>query len=206
MGDRMGGREAKGSSLKLSKKNPGAPASRQRTVAQVRSLTYELDSLDDSSFAQVGPVLPIFSPPPPLPGPGKNFDCGAAMVSKPCLPCSETAEIFETYLDVSRILLLNLNLKLTPNPICSCRGSSTATATGSSSGRGVRAISAASRRGPPTSPNSRYAFSLLLISRFEAPHTSTLASDFTKKQVALFLFFLSVSCEPCEPPSPCSML
>jgi len=64
MGDRGGGREPKGGSLKLSKKNPGAPAGKAKKTAAS------------------GPVGPSVSAPPPIPGEGTHFDCSVALLSR----------------------------------------------------------------------------------------------------------------------------
>lgn len=64
MGDRMGGREAKGSSLKKSKKNPGCATAKMKKEKKV------------------DPVGPSFSAPPPVPIVGDYFDCGAALSSR----------------------------------------------------------------------------------------------------------------------------
>ena len=64
MGDRGGGRESKGTSLKNSKKNPGS------TAAKVKK------------EARAGPTR-LKSEPPPLPVDGGRFiDCGAALLSR----------------------------------------------------------------------------------------------------------------------------
>jgi hypothetical protein len=65
MGDRSGGRESKGTSLKKSKNNPGASAARVKTVAK--------------AVGQSGPVVSL---PAPAPGREKFFDCGVALLSR----------------------------------------------------------------------------------------------------------------------------
>jgi hypothetical protein len=69
MGDRGGGREPKGASLKKSKKNPGAPAAKQKKAS--------LKALGVSS----GPVASL---PAPLPiyAEKSYFDCGVALLSR----------------------------------------------------------------------------------------------------------------------------
>lgn len=62
MGDRGGGREAKGTSLRLSKKNPGAPAAKAKS--------------------KPGQNVSLVNLPPPPPGPGSYIDCGAALLSR----------------------------------------------------------------------------------------------------------------------------
>eukprot|EP01041_Mallomonas_annulata_P005652 gene5652-11402_t len=64
MGDRSGSREPKLSSLKKSKKNPGAPAGRTKRLQKSESS---------------GPSI---SSPPPLPGPEPYFDCAMAILSR----------------------------------------------------------------------------------------------------------------------------
>jgi Tat protein secretion system quality control protein TatD with DNase activity len=64
MGDRGGGREPKGASLRTSKKNPGAPSGKKTTK---------------KAEENKGPVT---SRPPPRPGPGSHFDCGAALLGR----------------------------------------------------------------------------------------------------------------------------
>jgi Tat protein secretion system quality control protein TatD with DNase activity len=65
MGDRMGGREAKNSSLKKSKKNPGAPAAKVKKAAKTS------EALNSGASTVPHP-----------PGPGLYFDCGAALISR----------------------------------------------------------------------------------------------------------------------------
>lgn len=65
MGDRSGGREPKGASLKKSKKNPGAPAAKLKKAAIVK---------DDHSK--------LYSLPPPLPSSAPYFDCAIALLSR----------------------------------------------------------------------------------------------------------------------------
>jgi Tat protein secretion system quality control protein TatD with DNase activity len=65
MGDRSGGREPKGASLKKSKKNPGAPAAKVKKQPKL---------------ASSGPSTSL---PPPMPtGDELYFDCGAAILSR----------------------------------------------------------------------------------------------------------------------------
>lgn len=64
MGDRSGGRESKGTSLKKSKKNPGASAARVKTAAK-----------DPNS----GPAVSL---PAPEPGSELYFDAGVALLSR----------------------------------------------------------------------------------------------------------------------------
>lgn len=64
MGDRSGGREPKGSSLKKSKKNPGC------AVAKNKKVPKEVHSGPQSSL------------PPPAPGDELYFDSGAAILSR----------------------------------------------------------------------------------------------------------------------------
>jgi hypothetical protein len=64
MGDRSGGRESKGTSLKKSKKNPGASAARVKTAAKAPN---------------AGPAMSL--PPPPL-GNESFFDSGVALLSR----------------------------------------------------------------------------------------------------------------------------
>lgn len=68
MGDRSGGREPKGASLKKSKKNPGASAAKAKKA----------------SLKAPGPLKPSTSLPPPLPAnaEGLHFDCGVALLSR----------------------------------------------------------------------------------------------------------------------------
>lgn len=63
MGDRSGGREPKGASLKKSKKNPGAAAARVKKVAK-----------NGPSTLTSAPALP--------PGEGNFLDCGVAILSR----------------------------------------------------------------------------------------------------------------------------
>lgn len=65
MGDRGGGRERKGGSLKTSSKNPGC------TVAKAKT---EKKKIDD--------VSPSSCPCPALSSDGPYFDCGAALLSR----------------------------------------------------------------------------------------------------------------------------
>lgn len=64
MGDRGGGRESKGTSLKKSKKNPGASAARVKTAAKVPNS---------------GPSVSL---PAPAPGFELFFDAGVALLSR----------------------------------------------------------------------------------------------------------------------------
>jgi hypothetical protein len=64
MGDRSGGRESKGTSLKKSKKNPGASAARVKTVAKAPNS---------------GPAVTLVAP---APGPEMYFDSGVALLSR----------------------------------------------------------------------------------------------------------------------------
>ena len=64
MGDRSGGRESKGTSLKKSKKNPGASAARVKTVAKAPNS---------------GPAVSEVAP---APGDELYFDCGVALLSR----------------------------------------------------------------------------------------------------------------------------
>lgn len=64
MGDRSGGRESKGTSLKKSKNNPGASAARVKTAVKI---------------ANSGPIYSMLTP---LLGSGLYFDCGAALQSR----------------------------------------------------------------------------------------------------------------------------
>ena len=66
MGDRSGGREAKGSQLKKSKKNPGSVAARGK------KRVLELPTSGPSS--SLPPPRPCFG--------GLHFDCGAALLSR----------------------------------------------------------------------------------------------------------------------------
>ena len=61
MGDRGGGREVKGASLRTSKKNPGAASARTKKDA--------------------GETV-LVNLPPPASGPGAHVDCGAALISR----------------------------------------------------------------------------------------------------------------------------
>ena len=61
MGDRGGGREVKGASLRTSKKNPGAASARTKKEA--------------------GETV-LVNLPPPASGPGAHVDCGAALISR----------------------------------------------------------------------------------------------------------------------------
>ena len=63
MGDRSGGREVKGASLKKSKKNPGGVNARGKKAEKIYS----------------GPAESAVTP---LPGPQLYFDCGAALLSR----------------------------------------------------------------------------------------------------------------------------
>jgi hypothetical protein len=65
MGDRGGGRESKGSSLKKSKKNPGAAAARVKTAPKA-----------------VGGGLQYSAQPPAIASTAPFFDCGAALLSR----------------------------------------------------------------------------------------------------------------------------
>ena len=65
MGDRSGGREPKGASLKKSKKNPGAPAAKIKKAAKSINTTLSIGSL-----------------PAPIPGNEQFFDCGVALLSR----------------------------------------------------------------------------------------------------------------------------
>lgn len=69
MGDRGGGREPKGASLKKSKKNPGAPAAKAKKAS--------LKALGISA----GPVCSAQAP-APIYGEELYFDCGAALLSR----------------------------------------------------------------------------------------------------------------------------
>ena len=64
MGDRGGGREAKGTSLKKSKKNPGSTVAKQKKAPSAK-----------------GSVAPTSLPPAP-PGSGQYFDAGCALLSR----------------------------------------------------------------------------------------------------------------------------
>ena len=64
MGDRSGGRESKGTSLKKSKKNPGASAAKAKTVAKAPNS---------------GPAISEVAP---APGDELYFDCGVALLSR----------------------------------------------------------------------------------------------------------------------------
>lgn len=65
MGDRSGGREPKGASLKKSKKNPGAPAAKIKKAAIAKEDVKVTRSLR-----------------PPIPSTEKYFDCSIALLSR----------------------------------------------------------------------------------------------------------------------------
>ena len=71
MGDRGGGREPKGASLKKSRKNPGASAARQKKLSQ-KALKLSAGSITSISL----------TPPSPIYIDELHFDCGIALLSR----------------------------------------------------------------------------------------------------------------------------
>lgn len=76
MGDRSGGREPKGVSLKKSKKNPGA------SVAKAKKASLKAQGLTGGPLTSLPPPMPIFQD-------GLHFDCGAALLSRQFDKCRD---------------------------------------------------------------------------------------------------------------------